>query len=106
NQTRGDNATNDQHTSTTGGGSSASTSGAQSNRSPGADAGRDRQRSIQTTNEQSTGSGLARRSQSTPTNAGATGSPFSLMRRMAEDMDRLFEDFGFGLPGFALSPMF
>jgi len=27
------------------------------------------------------------------------------MRRMAEDMDRLFEDFGFGLPGFALAPM-
>ena len=26
------------------------------------------------------------------------------MRRMAEDMDRLFEDFGFGLPGLLVSP--
>jgi HSP20 family protein len=47
---------------------------------------------------------MARRPQSTPGAYGATGSPFSLMRRMAEDMDRLFEDFGLGLPGFALAP--
>ena len=46
---------------------------------------------------------MARQQQATPGTYG-TGSPFSLMRRMAEDMDRLFEDFGLGLPGFALSP--
>ena len=71
----------------------------------GAGATGDRQRSIQTSNDQSAGSGLARRSQYTPGSYNAAGSPFSLMRRMAEDMDRLFEDFGFGLPGFALSPL-
>jgi len=48
---------------------------------------------------------MTRGQQSTPGAYGATGSPFSLMRRMAEDMDRLFEDFGFGLPGFALAPI-
>jgi HSP20 family protein len=32
------------------------------------------------------------------------GDPFSLMQRMAEDMDRLFEHFGFGRTGFMLSP--
>jgi HSP20 family protein len=64
----------------------------------------DRQRSIQTSNEQARGSAMARRQQSTPGGYGTTGSPFSLMRRMAEDMDRLFEDFGFDVPGFAFSP--
>jgi HSP20 family protein len=65
----------------------------------------ERQRSIQTSNEQAKGAGMARRPQSTPGSYGATGTPFSLMRRMAEDMDRLFEDFGFGLPGFAVAPI-
>jgi HSP20 family protein len=104
-QTRGASATNDQHsTAATPGSSAASTAGAQTSRSQGQDVARDRQRSIQTSSEQSTGSGLARRSQTTPTGYGLAGSPFGLMRRMAEDMDRLFEDLGFGLPGFALSP--
>ena len=40
-----------------------------------------------------TGSGLARRDQ---TAALRTVSPFSLMRRFSEEMDRLFGDFGFG----------
>jgi len=35
----------------------------------------------------------------------AAASPFGLMRRMAEDMDRLFEDFGFAGPSFAMSPL-
>jgi HSP20 family protein len=128
-QTRGDNANTDQHSSaSTGGGSTSSGSGAQSSRSPGASTTGDRQqsasttgdrqRSIQTSNEQSRGAnqqsrganeqsrgmGLTRGQQSTPGAYGTTGSPFSLMRRMAEDMDRLFEDFGLGVPGFALSP--
>ena len=39
-------------------------------------------------------SGLVRREQSFPSLFG--GSPFSFMRRFSEEMDRLFEDFGFG----------
>lgn len=38
--------------------------------------------------------GLARREQSVPSLL--TGSPFTFMRRFSEEMDRLFEDFGFG----------
>jgi HSP20 family protein len=121
-QTRGDNASNDQQSSANAGGSTtASSAGSQASRSQNTsttgdrqqNAGTtgDRQRAIQTSNEQqrgmsqqSRGTGMARQSQSSPGAYGGTGSPFSLMRRMAEDMDRLFEDFGFGLPGFALSP--
>ena len=113
-QARGDNASNDRQSSTgTGASSSTSNAGSPSSRSQNAStagdrqrsvgAAGDRQRSIQTSNEQARGTGIARRQQSTP-GAYGTGSPFSLMRRMAEDMDRLFEDFGFGPPGFALSP--
>ena len=38
--------------------------------------------------------GIARREQSFPAFFG--GSPFTFMRRFSEEMDRLFEDFGFG----------
>ena len=117
--TRGDNASTQQQANT---GTSGSSAGSSSTGSTGAPSSRsqntsttgdrqqnasttgDRQRSIQTSSEQSPGTGMARRQQSTPSGYGSTGSPFSLMRRMAEDMDRLFEDFGFGMPGFALSP--
>lgn len=37
---------------------------------------------------------------------GAVQSPFSMMRRMMDDMDRLFGDFGFGGFGRELSPLF
>lgn len=37
---------------------------------------------------------------------GATGNPFQLMQQMAEDMDRLFEQFGFGRMGLGTSPAF
>lgn len=53
---------------------------------------------MQTTTGQGGGqqsqTGLARREQSFPSLL--TGSPFSFMRRFSEEMDRLFEDFGFG----------
>jgi len=50
------------------------------------------------TNEQtSRESGLTRREQSYPSRF--VNSPFSFMRRFSEDMDRLFEDFGFGSRG-------
>ena len=42
--------------------------------------------------------GLARRENFAPS---AWASPFSFMRRFGEDMDKLFEDFGFGGPGLA-----
>lgn len=38
--------------------------------------------------------GLAQRNQAWPSLTG--GSPFTFMRRFSEEMDRLFEDFGFG----------
>lgn len=105
-QTRGDNTTNEQRSGATSGGSStASSAGSQASRTQNAGAPGERQRSIQTSNEQVRGPGLSRRSQATPGAYGESGTPFSLMRRMAEDMDRLFEDFGFGLPGFALAPI-
>jgi len=104
-QTRGERATNDQHSNaSTVESSAASTAAPQSNRSQGVDTSRDRQRTIQSSSEQPRGPGLARQQQSTPSGYGVSSSPFGLMRRMAEDMDRLFEDFGFGLPGIALSP--
>lgn len=43
------------------------------------------------------GTGIARREQSLPSLIG--GSPFAFMRRFPEEMDRLFEDFGFGRGG-------
>ena len=53
-------------------------------------------------NQPSQQTGLARREQSSPSLL--TGSPFAFMRRFSEEMDRLFEDFGFGrglaAPGF------
>jgi HSP20 family protein len=114
-QTRDENATQTQQSGANASGAGASganpsgsTAGGanQPNRSTGTETGRDRQRAIQTSNEPSTGSGMARRAQQTPAGYGTTGTPFSLMRRMAEDMDRLFEDFGFGLPGLLVSPKF
>ena len=56
-----------------------------------------RSQAVQTTagqGGQSPQTGLARREQSSPSLL--TGSPFSFMRRFSEEMDRLFEDFGFG----------
>jgi HSP20 family protein len=55
---------------------------------------------MQTTNEQNnvnasaTQTGLARRDSFAPSFFG--GSPFAVMRRFREEMDRLFDDFGFG----------
>jgi HSP20 family protein len=50
--------------------------------------------SAQGGNQPSPQTGLARREQSFPSLM--SGSPFSFMRRFSEEMDRLFEDFGFG----------
>lgn len=75
-----------------------------SERTPGAE----RERSIRMTRDGATGRGVssARSSSIAPVyGTPAAASPFGLMRRMAEDMDRIFEDFGFAGPGFALSPL-
>jgi len=63
---------------------------------------RESQRGIRTSNEPVRG-GVTRRS-STPVTAYGANSPFSLMRRMAEDMDRIFEDFGFD-PSLGIAPL-
>lgn len=70
--------------------------------------GAERERSIRTTRDSAPGrgAGTARSSSIAPVyGTFAAASPFGLMRRMAEDMDRIFEDFGFAGPGFALSPL-
>jgi HSP20 family protein len=66
----------------------------------------DREQAMRTDREDGRSAGIARR-QSTPAVFGPAGSitPFAMMRRMAEDMDRLFENFGFGRSGLGLSPL-
>ena len=64
----------------------------------------DKERSIETRHEgerRDRGAGLTHRR---GPSAALAGSPFSLMQRMAEDMDRLFEQFGFGRMGFGPTP--
>ena len=76
---------------------------------PGA---KDRERSIETrdetqrTQQQTDDVGLSRRQGTAPVLGGAGGrmNPFAAMRRWSEDMDRLFQDFGFGQLGLGLSP--
>lgn len=51
-------------------------------------------RSQQTSSKRGSETGIARREQFSP--ARGTVSPFSLMRRFSEEMDRLFGDFNFG----------
>jgi len=76
--------------------------GAQGSREAGG-AGRESERGIRTASEPIRG-GLTRRG-TTPLSAySGAGSPFSLMRRMAEDMDRIFGDFGYG-PSFGANPL-
>jgi len=73
----------------------------------------DRERSIETRDEsgrtqgQPTGAGVSRRQGTAPVfgGSGAFGNPFAAMRRWSEDMDRLFQDFGFGQFGIGRSPL-
>lgn len=50
----------------------------------------------QGTGARGTGQGLQRRGGAVSPWEGVSGSPFAMMRRMMEDMDRLFENFGMG----------
>jgi len=58
----------------------------------------DQERAVQTGREQARGTGVSRRSPTTPGYGYGSSalSPFSLMRRMAEDMDRMFDNFSLG----------
>ena len=70
--------------------------------------GGDRERGIRTSRESEPGRGMAagRSSSIAPVYGSSLAtSPFGLMRRMAEDMDRILEDFGFAGPGFATAPL-
>jgi len=75
----------------------------------------DRERSIETRDDTdrtqgtqgNTTGGVSRRQGTSPVYGGSTGTcmnPFAAMRRWSEDMDRLFQDFGFGQLGFGSSP--
>lgn len=70
--------------------------------------GADRERTIRSARD--VGSGRTMTTGRSPSIApvygsSAAASPFGLMRRMAEDMDRIFEDFGFAGPSFAIAPL-
>lgn len=66
----------------------------------------DRQRPVETGREGGS-TGVARSGLASPVYGGsAATAPFTLMRRMADDMDRLFENFGFGRTGLGFGPSF
>jgi HSP20 family protein len=99
--TRNTSAQNNERTSTSSAGASAQSSQAERTDSQSSSLSRsegtrgDRERSIHTGREESRG--LARPGRSSAVygpDSGIGASPFMLMRRMAEDMDRLFENFG------------
>ena len=64
---------------------------------------RESERGIRTSSEPVKGE-LTRRGSTPVSEYGGAGNPFSLMRRMAEDMDRIFGQFGFG-PSLGLGPL-
>ena len=61
------------------------------------------ERGIRTSSEPIRG-GLTRRGTTPLAGYAGAGNPFSLMRRMAEDMDRIFGEFGFG-PSVGVGPL-
>ena len=117
---RGSTSTTRGSSSTTGGGTTTSRVGSSPQVSSSAQSTQarqsgtpDRERSIDTGNEtgrsqQTSGSvGVEPGQTASPVLGGTTelsASPFAAMRRWSEDMDRLFQDFGFGRLGFGLSP--
>ena len=91
---------------TTGGGDT-------SNRDQGTREATDRERELHTSREAGTAdqsrtrqAGTAQRSGYRSPVYGGRGSPFAMMRRMMEDMDRLFSDFGVTQPGLLASSFF
>jgi HSP20 family protein len=98
--TQKSNATDRQTSATSRGGSGGSAAAVAGERG-------DRERGIATGREgssrESSGKEMARSGRTSPAQ-GATGQPLLLMQRMAQDMDRLFEQFGFARSGFSLMP--
>lgn len=91
-------------TATPGGATPAERGGVQTQpRQPGAAPRGDRERGLATTRETGRAGGQMAPRRGTPSQYVGAASPFSLMQRMAEDMDRLFEQFGFGRTGLATS---
>lgn len=70
----------------------------------------DRERGMETAREGSRaqrGTGIQRRGGAVAPYTGPIGTPFGMMRRMMDDMDRLFENFGFARsPALSTWPMF
>ena len=66
----------------------------------------DQERAIQTGRDTTRSTAISRRAQTQPVYGPGAGlfTPFRMMRRMAEDMDRLFEDFGLGRTSIGLLP--
>lgn len=82
---------------------SQATQSSQGSQSGQARTSSDRERPVQTSREQGRGTNVARRSSSntsmsqpTSSGLGLAGGPFGLMRQLSDDVDRLFEQFGFG----------
>ena len=70
----------------------------------------DRERGMETAREGARAqreTGMQRRGGALAPYSGPIATPFSMMRRMMDDMDRLFENFGFGRsPALATSSLF
>lgn len=73
----------------------------------------DRERDLQTAREGTSGgesrprqAGTPQRAYASPVYAYGRGSPFAMMRRMMEDMDHLFSEFGITQPGLLASSFF
>lgn len=60
----------------------------------------DQQRAIQTGREQPRSTGMGRRQSTSPLFGSGQLTPSAIMRRLADDMDRLLEDLGIGRRGF------
>lgn len=89
------------------------TVGDTSNRNQHAREATDRERDLQKSRESATADQTRAPQEGTPQRAGyrspvygGRGSPFAMMRRMMEDMDRLFADFGVTQPGLLASSFF
>jgi HSP20 family protein len=89
------------------------TVGDTSNRDQATREATDRERNLQTSREGATADQTPARQAGTPQRSGyrspvygGRGSPFAMMRRMMEDMDRLFADFGVTQPGLLASSFF
>ncbi|RYZ34917.1 MAG: Hsp20/alpha crystallin family protein [Myxococcaceae bacterium] len=80
------------------GGLGASSTAPAVNKEPESSRQAETQKDVATRQETSRGSGISRRESQVPAfqRGGAIQSPFGLMRRMMEDMDQLFMDFGPG----------